>query len=182
MRKIYLYTFIVSLLALVIFGSGCTTNNNQTNQSDVGNYSVNGLSFNYPIEWVLQSQTRGNVNYINLYDQEFLQSNGTKGDLASVASQPKDENISYEIAKNNIKNSTNISYNTSNGTVNIAGLTGNLTTFNGTDGYGNQTQIKLIYFEKNNFAYILTFVVGGGVNIQDQQKYFDTIINTLQIP
>lgn len=182
MKKIYIYTFIVSLLALVIFASGCTTNNNQTNQSDVGNYSVNGLSFNFPIEWVIQSQTRGNVNNINILDQEFLQSNGTKGDLITIVSQPNNENLSYENVKNEIKNSTNISYNTSEGTVNIAGLVGNLTTYNGTDSSGNQTQVKLIYFEKNNFTYIMTFVVGGGVNVQDQQKYFDIIINSLQIP
>lgn len=181
MRKTYLYSIIISLLALVIFASGCTTNN-QTNQTDVGNYSVNGLSFNFPIEWVIQSQTRGNVNNINVLDQEFLQSNGTKGDLVTIVSQPNNENLTYENVKKDINNTTNIKYNTSEGTINIAGLVGNLTTYNGTDSSGNQTQIKLIYFEKNNFTYIMTFVVGGGVNIQDQQKYFDTIINSIKIP
>ncbi|MGV8144227.1 MAG: PsbP-related protein [Methanothermobacter sp.] len=180
MKKIGLYTFIISILALVIFTSGCT--NNEVNQSDVGNYSVNGLSFSYPIEWVIQGQTRGNVNYIYLYDQEYMSSNETKGDIVIITSTPSNENTTYETVKKGITNSTNISYKTSEGTVNIAGLVGNLTIFNGTDSNGNKTQTKLIYFEKNNFTYILTFNVIGGINIQDQQKYFDTIINSLQIP
>ena len=180
MKKIGIYTFIISILALVIFTSGCT--NNEINQSDVGNYSVNGLSFSYPIEWIIQGQTRGNVNYIYLYDQEYMSSNETKGDIVIITSTPSNENTTYETVKKGITNSTNISYKTSEGTVNIAGLVGNLTIFNGTDSNGNKTQTKLIYFEKNNFTYILTFNVIGGINIQDQQKYFDTIINSLQIP
>lgn len=180
MKKIGIYTFIISILALVIFTSGCT--NNEVNQSDVGNYSVNGLSFSYPIEWIIQGQTRGNVNYIYLYDQEYMSSNETKGDIVIITSTPSNENTTYETVKKGITNSTNISYKTSEGTVNIAGLVGNLTIFNGTDSNGNKTQTKLIYFEKNNFTYILTFNVIGGINIQDQQKYFDTIINSLQIP
>lgn len=180
MKKIGIYTFIISILALVIFTSGCT--NNEVNQSDVGNYSVNGLSFSYPIEWIIQGQTRGNVNYIYLYDQEYMSSNETKGDIVIITSTPSNENTTYETVKKGITNSTNISYKTSERTVNIAGLVGNLTIFNGTDSNGNKTQTKLIYFEKNNFTYILTFNVIGGINIQDQQKYFDTIINSLQIP
>ena len=182
MRKIFLYAFIVSLLALVVFASGCTQNNNQTNQSNAGSYAVNGLSFSYPVDWVVQSTTRGNINNINIFDQQFLETNGTKGDLVNIVSQPKTGNVTFETVKNDIKNSTNINYNTSDGTINISGITGNLTIFNGTDSSGNQTQIKLIYFEKNNFTYILSFVVGGGINVQDQQKYFDIIINSFQVP
>jgi hypothetical protein len=182
MRKIYLYSLIVTLLALTVFTAGCTQNN-QTNQSNTtGSYAVNGLSFNYPIEWVITSQTRGNVNSINIFDQDFLESNGTKGDLVLIVSQPKTENITYDSVKKSMTNSSNITYNTTNNTVNIAGLTGNMTTFTGKDSSGNETQLKLIYFEKNNFVYILNFIAAGGVNIQDQQKYFDIIINSFQVP
>jgi thioredoxin-related protein len=182
MKKIPISILIIVLLALVVFASGCTSQDNQTNQSNVGNYSVNGLTFNYPVDWVITSQTRGSINNINIFDQDFLQSNGTKGDLVSIASQPKTSNVTYDTVKKSITNSTNITYNTTNGTVNIAGLSGNLTTYTGTDSNGNQTQIKLIYFDKSNFTYILTYVVGGGVNIQDQQKYFDVIINSFKVP
>lgn len=179
MKKIYFY--IVALLALVILVSGCTQNNNQTNLSS-GNYSVNGLTFNYPIDWGLASQTLGTNSVINLNDPQFQQSNGTKGDLLTIVKQPSRANLTYDSVRNSFTNESNITYNTTNGTVNIAGLSGNLTTFTGTDPNGNQTQIKLIYFSKNNFTYILSFVVGGGVNIQDQQKYFDIIINSFQVP
>ncbi len=178
MKKIYI--FIVALLALVIFASGCTQTD-QTNQSSVGNYSVNGISFNFPIDWVVSGTSRGNVSSINILDQEFLQSNSTKGDLVSITCTPKTANITYDNVKKSITNSSNVTYNITNGTINIAGLSGNLTTFTG-DVNGNQTQIKLIYFEKNNMAYILSFLVVGGVNIQDQQKYFDVIINSFKVP
>lgn len=181
MRKIFLYSFIVTLLALVVFVSGCTQNNNQTDQNSTGTYSVNGLSFNYPVDWVLTSQTRGNAQSINIFDQSFLESNGTKGSLGVIVSQPKNENLSYENVKNDLKNSSNIN-NTTDNTVNVAGLNASMTTFTGTDEAGNQTQIKLIYFEKNNFVYIINFIVAGGINIQDQQKYFDVIINSIQVP
>lgn len=177
MKKIYF--FIVALLALVIFASGCTQTN-QTNQSSVGNYSVNGISFNFPLDWVLSGTTRGNISSINIIDQEFLQSNQTKGDVVSITRTPKTTNITYENVKKSITNSSNVTYNTTNGTINIAGLTGNLTTFT-TNISGNETQIKLIYFEKDNLAYILSFYVVGGANIQDQQKYFDVIINSFKV-
>lgn len=181
MRKILLYSFIVTLLALVVFVSGCTQNNNQTDQNSTGTYSVNGLSFNYPVDWVLTSQTRGNAQSINIFDQSFLESNGTKGSLGVIVSQPKNENLSFENVKNDLKNSSNIN-NTTDNTVNVAGLNASMTTFTGTDEAGNQTQIKLIYFEKNNFVYIIHFIVAGGINIQNQQKYFDVIINSIQVP
>jgi hypothetical protein len=183
MRKTYLYMFIVTLLALVIFASGCTNQQgNQTNQSTTGSYSVNGLNFNYPLDWVLIDQTIGNTHFINLADQSSVESNGTKGSSAVINSLPKSENISYEIVKNDLTNSTGIDFNSTNGTVDIAGLKANMTTFTGTDGSGNQTQVKLIYFEKDNFVYTLHFIVTGGVDPASQQQYFDTIINSFQVP
>lgn len=183
MKKIPIYIFIVALLALVIFASGCTNQNNQTtNQSNVGNYSVNGLTFNYPDNWVLTSQSLGSNSVVILYDPQYQQSNGTKGDSINIVRQPKRANLTYDTVKNGVTNNTNISFNSSGGTINIAGLSGNLTTFTGTDSSGNPTQIKLIYFDKSGFTYIVSFAVGGGVNVQDQQKYFDTVVNSFQAP
>ncbi len=181
MRKIFLYSFIVTLLALVVFVSGCTQNNNQTNQNNTGTYAVNGLSFEYPADWVISSQTRGNFQIISMGDQAFIESNNTRGDLVTIEATPKSENVSFEKVKNELTNGTNVGFNTTNSTVNIAGLVGNVTTFT-ENSTGNQTQIKLIYFEKNNFAYILRFIVTGGVNAQDQQKFFDIIINSFKVP
>jgi hypothetical protein len=183
MRKTYLYIFIVGLLALVIFASGCINQEgNQTNQSTTGTYSINGLSFNYPIDWVLVDQTIGNTHFINLADQSSVESNGTKGSSVAINSLPKTENITYESVKNDLTNSTGIEFNTTEETVDIAGLTANMTTFTGTDGSGNQTQVKIIYFEKDNFVYTLHLIVTGGADIQAQQQYFNTIINSFQVP
>lgn len=181
MRKIFLYSFIVTLLALVVFASGCTSNENQTNNNTTGTYAVNGLSLSYPIDWIITSQTRGDAQSINIFDETFMESNGTKGSFVEVVSQPKNENLSLANVKNSVKNSSNIN-NTTDNTVSIAGQNASMTTFTGTDSSGNQTQIKLIYFEKNNFVYILNFIVTGGVNVQDQQKYFDVIINSFKVP
>lgn len=181
MRKTYLYTFIIALMALVIFTSGCTQNNNQTNQSSVGNYSVNGLSFNYPIDWIITTQTRGNINTIVMYDIDLAQSNGTKGNIIRIESFPKTSNVTYQTAKDGIQNETNITLTSKDETVFIDGLTGNLTTFNGTDSSGNKTQVKLIYFDKDNFTFILKHIIVG-VDIQQQQKYFDMVINSFKTP
>lgn len=181
MKKTYLYVIIVSLLALVIFASGCINqNNNQTSQNNTtGSYAVNGLSFNYPIDWFLISQTNGNVHIINVIDQAYSDSNGTNGTAVEMNIVPKDENLTYANVKENFANATN---NTTEGTVNIAGATANMSTFNVTDETGSQTHIKLIYFEKDNFVYILNFIVTGGANAQDKQQNFDTIINSLKTP
>ncbi len=183
MRQTYLYMFIVTLVALVISASGCIDQEgNQTNQSSTGTYSVNGLSFNYPIDWVLVSQTSGNVHIINIVDQTFGESNGTRGSSAEIVSQPKTENVSFEIIKNSLTNSSSITFNSTDGTTNISGLTANTTTFTGTDSSGNETQIKLVYFEKDNFVYILNFIVTGSADIASQQQHFDTITNSFKVP
>jgi uncharacterized lipoprotein YehR (DUF1307 family) len=181
MKKIHLYTFIIALLALVVFASGCTSNN-QTNQSTYGNYSVNGLSFNYPSNWLLTSQSLESNSVVVLYDPQFQQSNGTKGDRLEIVRQPKRANLTYDSVKTSLTNNTNTTLNTTDSKVNITGLTGNVTVFTGADTNGTQLQIKLIYFDKNNYTYILSFLTFGGVNNQDQQKYFDIIINSFQAP
>ncbi len=118
---------------------------------------------------------------IDIFDADFANSNQTKGTGVHIETVPKSENLTFENVKNNLVNSSNIN-NTTDGTVNIAGSTGNMTTFTGTDATGNQTQIKLIYFEKNNFVYVLNFFVTGGADIQAQQQHFDTIINSFKVP
>lgn len=182
MKKIYLYPFILALLALVIFASGCTQNNNQTNQSKMGSYSVNGLSFNYPIDWIISTQTRGNINTIVMFDLDLAQSNGTKGNIIRIETFPKTSNVTYQTAKDGVKNETNITLTTKEETVHIAGVNANVTIFNGKDNSGNETQVKLIYFDKDNFTFILKHIIVGGIDIQQQQKYFDIVINSFKTP
>ena len=183
MRKTYLSIFIVAVLALVISTSGCINQEgNQTNQSGTGTYSVNGLSFNYPLDWVLGGQIIGNTHIINIADQTNVESNGTQGSSALISSIPKSENVSYEIAKESITNTTGIEFNSTEETVDVAGVTANITTFTGTDTSGNHTQVKLIYFEKDNFVYTIHFIITGGEDIQAQQPNFNMIKNSLQVP
>lgn len=183
MRKTYFSIFIVAILALVISVSGCINQEgNQTNQSGTGTYSVNGLSFDYPLDWVVVSQTVGNTHIINIADPTSIESNGTQGSSALISSGSKSENVSYELAKESIANTTGIEFNLTEETVDVAGVTANMTTFTGTDTSGNQTQVKLIYFEKDNFVYIVHFIITGGENIQAQQQNFNMIKNSLQVP
>jgi hypothetical protein len=182
MRKIYLYTFIIALLALFTFASGCTSNNQTSNQTSAGNYSVNGLYFNYPLDWIISTQTRGNLQVIRIYDLDLYQSNGTKGNLITIETFPKTSNVTYQTTKNGMQNETNITLDSKDETVNITGLTANVTIFTGTDSGGNKTQVKLIYFDKNNYTYILKHYIMGSIDIQQQQKYFDTIITSFKAP
>lgn len=184
MKKTYLYIFIVALLALVIFASGCINQDgNTTSQSNTtGSYSVNGLSFSYPVDWILVSQTSGNVQFINIVDQAFGESNGTTGSSIEVVSQPKNENLTFDSIKESFTNGTDIEFNTTEGTKTVAGINATTTTLTAADESGNQTQIQLIYLEKDNFVYILNFMVIGSSNVQSQQQYFDTVVNSIKIP
>jgi hypothetical protein len=171
------YVFVIFILALVIFASGCTQNN-QNNQT-TSKYSVGGISFDYPENWIVLSQTLENNSIISLRDPEFQKSNGTKGDVMEITKQPSRTNLTYQTIQNQILNKTNQTNNITNGNINITGVSGNLTTLTLTTPNGTTSQLKLIYFQKNNLTYIITFITTG-VDVQNQQQYFDSIIKSFK--
>ena len=174
---------MIVLLAMVVMSSGCTTNQNQTNQSQISTktYSAGGISFQYPDTWNVTSANNGNVTQIVVADNQFVNSNSTKGNGVLILKLPKTTDINMSQARQEILNQAKRSgKNTSNGTVKIAGLTASVTSYNGTVN-GTFESAKIIDFEKNNKLYLLLFVSIGGVDVDAAQPYFDVIINSFKI-
>jgi outer membrane lipoprotein-sorting protein len=177
------YLFVIALLALVVMSSGCTSNQNQTNQSQIPTktYAAGGISFQYPDTWNVTSTNNGNVTQIVVADTQFVNSNSTKGSGVLILKLPKTTNINMTQARQEILNQAKQSgKNASNGTVNIAGLTASETSYSGAVN-GTVESAKIIDFEKNNNLYLLLFVTLGGVDVNAAQPYFDIIINSFKI-
>ncbi len=172
MKKYFL--FVVAIVAIVVMASGCTsqTGNNSTATKT---YSANGISFNYPSSWaIINETTNENGTLIALGDANFKENNSTSGN-GVVLYKLKTNNPSSDFA-NITKSIANL--NGTKDTVSIAGVTANETTFN--DSVNNVTaQVKIIYFTKNNYIYILQYLTIAS-DFQTQQGLFDTITKSFQ--
>jgi hypothetical protein len=174
MKKYFL--FVVAIIALVVMASGCTSNQTGNNSTATKTYSANGVSFNYPSNWVIINETsNANVTAVALGDAVFKQNNGTQGNGVTIIRLPQTNNSSDELAS--LKSSFS-SFNATNNTITVAGVTANETTFNASSN--NVTaQLKLIDFQKNNFVYIFQYVTVNS-DFQTQQQLFDTITKSFQ--
>ncbi len=172
MKKYYLLA--VAIVALIVMASGCTTQtgNNTTTKT----YSANGMTFNYPGNWtIINETTNENGTIIALGDADIQQNNTIKGNGVSIIKIPKTANSSAELA--NLK-SEFANLNGTNGTISIAGVTANETTFN--SNVNNVTaQIKIIDFEKNNNLYLIQYATIS-TTFQNQQQLFDIITKSFQ--
>jgi hypothetical protein len=174
MKKYFI--FVIAIVALVVMASGCTSQNGN-NTTATKAYSANGISFNYPDNWTITNDTsNNNTTLIALGDVDFNQTNGTKGNGVSILKVPQTNNSSAELAS--IK-SQFASFNGTNTTTTIAGVTANETTFNATAN--NVTaQLRFIDFQKNNFVYFIQYITVSS-DFQKQQQLFDTITKSLQV-
>jgi hypothetical protein len=175
--KLKKYLFVIALLALVIFASGCTQNGTNQTSSSSNSYSVGGISFNYPENWIVTSITMTNQSFVKVEDSQSAQSNGTKGDIVTITKAPKSANRTVETITNQVTQSN--AANVTNGTMNVAGVTANQFTQTGNQN-GTQIETKLIYFEKSSMIYTLQLITIGNT-IQSQQQYFDIILNSLKV-
>jgi PsbP-like protein len=180
------YLFVVALIALVVLSSGCTTNQNQTNQSQIPTktYAANGISFQYPDTWNLTDKSTANATLITIKspDVQLTNGNATKGYLVSILKQaiPKGVNITTANITDTLSNTAKQSgLNATNETVNIAGVTATKISFNQTiqNATGN---VWIIAFEKNNNIYSLTFA-SVEEDLQTAKQNFDIIINSFKI-
>jgi len=180
------YLFVITLLALVVMSSGCTTNQNQTNQSQIPTktYAANGISFQYPDTWNLTDKSTANVTLITIKspDVQITNGNATKGNLVLITKQavPQGVNITTANITDMISSSLKKSgLNATNETVNIAGVTA--TKFSFTQTIQNATDnVWVIEFAKNNYLYSLIFV-SVGEDLQTAKQNFDVFINSFKI-
>ncbi len=172
MKKYFL--FVVAIVAIVVMASGCTsqTGNNTTATKT---YSANGITFNYPSSWAIFNETSNeNGTIVALGDVNFTQNNTTNGNGVVIYKLKTNDSAS---ALSNLSKSIP-SLNGTTSTVSIAGLTANETTYNET-GNNVTAQVKVIYFAKNNFVYLIQYVTIAS-DFQTQQHLFDTITKSFQ--
>lgn len=173
MKKYFI--FVVAIVALVVMASGCTSSQTGNNSTATKAYSSNGISFNYPSDWVIINETsNATLTGVILGDVNYKTNNGTNGNGVVVLKIPQTNNSSAEVAtlKTQFTNGTN-------STITIAGVTANETSLNVTEN--NVTaQLKFVDFTKNNFVYLIQYTsVANGT--QTESSLFDTITKSLQV-
>lgn len=172
----YPYLLAVAVLVVVIFASGCTS---QQNQTSTKTYAAGGMSFEYPESWNVTSKISANDSVVTLSDATFDRTNGTQGDAAILLRTVKTNNVTSESLKEGIlKNLKQTNGNGTSTTLNVGSVTANETTYNTT--ISNTTaQIKIVNFESNNFLYIIMFATINQ-DAQSQQSYYNTIIKSFK--
>lgn len=180
---------VMTILALVVFASGCTTDqtSNQTsNQSTVStkSYAANGVSFNYPESWVeLKSistpnavvaygdpksanASSGNYNTLMIVQKVALPSGMT-------LKQAYDDTYAQAAAQDSTFQQISDTTATVDGTtayVNVHKI----------DVSGVQKQEKAVWLEKGGNVYVI--LMGALPDaFSSQQANFDAIINSFKV-
>ena len=180
------YAFVIAILALVIFASGCTTNQNQTsNQFTVPTktYSANGIFFNYPDSWLITNTS-------------MLNAVVSFGDPSSVDNSTRDVNTLVIIQKvamqpgMTLKQAFDLNFaKMATQNPNFQQIADTNTTVDGTTAYvdihkidvnGVQKEEKAVWIGKNDKIYVI--LCGALPNEFDsQQANFDAIINSFHV-
>ncbi len=172
--------FVVAILAVVVFASGCTTSGNSTKT-----YNDSGISFSYPDNW----QKLGNVtNAQNLVvafgDPDSMNSSTNlantfvfvqKIQLPAGYTLKQAQDAVFAMVKTSDPNFQKIS----NRTITVNGLTGYEVTYKENAG-GVQKQEVSAWFAKNGYIYVVT---GSTLpsEFNNQKAKFDAIINSFQL-
>jgi hypothetical protein len=168
--------FIITILALVVFASGCT-NQDKT-------YSKNGVSFTYPESWqeIMNvktefavaavgdpdsvDQSTGNVNTVVIVQKIPLPSGSTlKQDYDSNYARLAAQDPSYRVISENTRTVDGTTAYVNTHTVNVNGV---------------QKQEEAVWLEKGGNIYVILCGTFPAV-FESQQANFDMIINTFKI-
>jgi hypothetical protein len=173
------YIFVViAIVALVVAASGCTSQNGTGNNSTTTkNYSNNSISFSYPANWdIISENSSENGTVVAVGDADIQKNNTTTGNGVVIFKLPNNANNTADL--NTLKTQV-ASLNGTNSTVNIGGITANVTTFNTTSD--NVTgQIRLIDFTKGDSLYFIQYTTLSS-DFQTQGGLFDIITKSLSV-
>ncbi|MBI5679973.1 MAG: hypothetical protein HZC47_03640 [Methanobacterium sp.] len=170
--------FVIAILALVIFASGCTTGGNNTST-----YSGNGVSFNYPGGWQ-QLQTSSQSTLVSVGDPKSIDNaTGSINTLAAIQKAALPSGTTLKQVYDNTyaqfvaQDSTFKTISDTTTTVDGATAYVNIHTV---DVKGVQKKEKAVWFEKNGSAYV---ILCGSLpaDFDSQQANFDTIINSFKV-
>jgi hypothetical protein len=163
------------LLCVVVMASGCTNQNTK-------NFTASGMSFQYPDTWNATSQVGANATQIMVANNEFISSNGTKGNVVLMIKTSNVSTSNMTQTRQQIVNQAQQSgQNATNTTINITGVTASDISYTGNDTSGNAAYVRLIDFQKNNNLYVLLFVSGGGTDIIQAKSSFDVIVKSFKV-
>ncbi len=169
------YIFMLVLLCLVVMASGCTNQNTK-------NFTADGMSFQYPDTWNTTSQVSANATQIMVANQEFISSNGTKGNVVLIIKSSNASTSNMTQTRQQIINQAQQSgQNATNTTLSIAGVSASDISYTGNDTSGNAAHVRLIDFVKNNNLYVLLFVSGGGTDVTTAKSSFDVIVKSFKV-
>ncbi len=175
--KKYLIFVTIILLGLVVFTSGCVTDDNANSTKT---YSGNGISFVYNGTWDIANTTSPNAIV-------------AVGDPKTVDAQ-KNPSTFVLIQKSNVTNGTdlltaytqnyaNFFNNTTNQRVSEANITVNnnkaMENVYMTNSGGVQMQMRAVWLTQNNVIYV---ILCGAIpsNFDKEQKNFDLVINSFK--
>ena len=179
--------FVIAILALVVFASGCTNSGNQTStQPTVATkaFSGSGVSFSYPENWQQLQQisspnaivafgdpssvdnSTGNVNTLVVVQKVALPSGSTlKQVYDSTYAQFAAKDSSFKTISDTTTTVDGTTAYVNTHTVNVSGV---------------QKEEKAVWLEKNGSIYVI--LCGSLPNVFDsQQANFDAIINTFKV-
>lgn len=173
------YFLAILVLALVVMASGCVSDT--TKQNNTKNYSANGISFQYPGNWSLESASEANVTTIQISDPDYNKTNATKGSFVAIVVGPQTNAADLATFRNSLTTEAkNSGINSTTSNVNIAGISANATTFSGKNN-NTEAYMHLIDFTKNNKSFIIFMIVGGGANIDMAKSNFDIIVKSFKV-
>lgn len=172
--------FVVAILALVIFASGCVNQDNINSKT----YSNNGISFNYPAYWqeipniktALAMVAIGDPNSINQSTKNVntvvvIQKIPTSSGI--TLKQAYDNNYAQLLAKDSSFKAISDANTTVDGT--IAYVNTHIVNVNGIE-----KQEKAVWLEKSGYIYVI--LCGALSNaFNGQQANFDMIINSFKV-
>ncbi len=159
---------------------------NQTTEIPTQIYSAGGISLQYPSSWNI---TTDEVNETNtqIVIQDPTSANNPQSTQIAAFTILKVQNDSLETLeqrKNDfIQSFTNSGANiaiTGTSNVTISGINATEVVYAGNDPNYNKIQLKVIYFQQNSSFYILGFFTKG-TDLQNQDPYFNIILNSFKI-
>lgn len=182
--------FVIAILALVVFASGCTNTGNQTsNQSTqptipTKSYAANGVSFSYPDSWE-ELKSISTPNSIVAYgDPKSVDaSTGNVNTLFVVqkVAMPGNETLkqAYDATYADFAATDSSFQQISDGTATVDGTTAYVNTHK-ISVSGVQKEEKAVWLEKAGNIYV---ILCGALPdaFANQQQNFDAVINTFHV-
>ncbi len=164
-------------LAIVVFIVVVLVFTSHSGNGSTKNYANNTISFNYPTSWGIATQNSSdNRSIVAVGDAAFRDNSTTGGNGVIINKIPLNTNTTVELAAL----MDTYDENGTAGTISIAGVNANETTFNVTTNNAT-AQIMVIDFEKNNFIYLIRFITIDS-NFKKQSNLFNTITRSLSVP